>query len=111
MSTELYPMETFERAINRLEELAAKKLVYVSDGTSGGDKVAELLAFAQGSLPALMDLMVEWRQVMELVGLYPEENRWAIADRMMELATAMQKRPSSEGLSSFLKTLEALDLD
>lgn len=114
MST-LYPTEAFDQAIERLEELAAKKLIYISDGSSGGDKVAELLAFTRGALPALMDLLVEWRSVMEQVGMYPEENRWVIADKMMELATAMLQRPtgcgSSGGAAQFLKALEDLDRD
>ena len=47
-------------AIDRLEELEKKKVLFISDGTSGSMKVSALLAFTEKTIPTLRKLLEHW---------------------------------------------------
>lgn len=54
--------ELYRDALRRLKELEQMRVVFVSDGTPGGDKVAALVAFAQAVIPDLERALESWFQ-------------------------------------------------
>lgn len=93
--------ELYQDALTRLRELQKMKVVYVSNGDRGSEKVANLLAFAQKSLPALISLMETW------IDAPPTDP--ALEDARFQLAMDVLHKPMNSSVEHLLGSLAAID--
>lgn len=89
--------DLYADALHRLRELEDMKVMFVSDGTPGGDKVASLVTFAQSVLPDLIDALEAWFMV-ETVSPELEQIRFKMA--MDILAT-----PVDQGMLHMMESM------
>lgn len=88
--------ELYQDALARLHELRRMKVIYVSDGTPGSDKVAHLLTFAQAVIPDLMKALELW---------YEDSSVDATLESVrFELAMNILRQPTDQGVLHMMES-------
>lgn len=88
--------ELYQDALNRLHELAEQKVVFVSDGTPGGDKVASLVHFARSVIPDMIKLIEQW---FDEEGVDPE-----LEHIRFQLAMDLLSQPIDQGMLHLMES-------
>lgn len=89
--------ELYRDALRRLEELRDMKVIYVSDGSPGSDKVAQLVTFAQAVIPDLITAIEAW---FTADGTDPQ-----LEAIRFEMAMNVLKMPVDQGVLHMMESL------
>jgi hypothetical protein len=87
--------QLYEDALARLHELRRMRVIYVSDGSPGGDKVAHLLAFAQAVIPDLIKALELW---------FDDMGDDDLESIRFELAMNILKTPVDQGVAHLMES-------
>lgn len=96
-------------AITRLQSLEKQRVVYISDGSSGGDKVGAALAFARIMNPALQALLTDFQHGLNMAEMMNKKLQTGPMDKLVDAILTVPTPMSHDRLTELLSKISEVD--